>query len=69
MRTVYRNLAIRRSEVVCINPNSKGKLEFPMAAMIEEWHGVLNYLTGFENNEQDGRGVLSNSIMSNGERS
>ncbi len=37
--------------------------------MIYEWHGVLYYLAGFENNDRFGSGSCLNFILSNGARS
>ncbi len=37
--------------------------------MIEQWSGVLNHFSGFENNELEGTGFNFNWILSNGHRS
>ncbi len=37
--------------------------------MIEKWNGVLHYICGFENDEQDGEGGHFNFVLSNGTRS
>ncbi len=37
--------------------------------MIEYWRGVLHYLAGFDNNNNEGEGCLFNLILSNGVKS
>ena len=60
---------IRRSETVCIKPEStEDFVVFPSAAMMRAWRGVLHTLIGCENNEK-GTGLRFNFILSNGTRS
>ncbi len=37
--------------------------------MIEQWNGVLHYLTGVENSSEYGIAIRFNFILSNGDRS
>ncbi len=37
--------------------------------MMRDWRGVLHTLIGFENYEEDGKGIEFNFILSNGARS
>jgi hypothetical protein len=66
---VYRKLTVRLSKKVCVNAESTKAFEWPTQAMVEQWNGVLHYLIGFENNQQDGTSKFFNPILSNGDRS
>ncbi len=66
---IVKVVAIRLSEVACLNTHSTRVFVFPTSAEIIQWRGVLPHLTGFENNWQDGRGWYMNLILSNGHRS
>ncbi len=66
---IVKVVAIRLSEVACLNPQSTRILFFPTAAEIREWRGVFHYLAGFENNYLNGTGSFFNFILCNGARS
>lgn len=63
--------AIRLTKITCHDPKCTEVFFFPTRAMTDEWlaNGVLNLITGFENNKQDGKGSLFNFIVTNGARS
>ncbi len=67
MKTV--RLIVRRSGVVCHNPNNTEVFVFPTRAMTDEWRGVLPSLAGLETYGKDGTGCCWNFMMSNGQRS
>ncbi len=71
MWTVRRNPTIRRSDLVCHNPESTGDFEWPTKARIDQVlaSGVLHHFIGFENNKKDGTGIWFNFLLSNGDRS
>ncbi len=71
VRLVYRNPKIRLTETEYPNPYSKGQFEFPATARINKMlaNGDVNFLAGFENDQECGTGSCFNFILSNGCRS
>ncbi len=69
MQTVLIFPTIKLSQVVCPKPTSFGVLVFPTRARIEQWRGVLHYLTGFVNGNYNGSSWVNSPFLSNGDTS
>jgi len=61
----------RLTELVCENPASSVVFEYPTKAMRDEYtaKGEIPYITGFENDKENGVGCSFDFILSNGQRS
>jgi len=61
----------RLTKVVCPNIESTEVFIWPTKTMRDKYteDGLLPYINGFENDEEDSNGWLFNFILSNGDRS
>jgi hypothetical protein len=56
LMTVYRYIKVRKSKVVCLNPEGTEEITFPNEIMVDGWCGIPLILVGFLNDKKDGTG-------------